>query len=267
MKRFLPALLMFLMVQAGCHEPEVVESEPKRPDDQITEAELESFLSIVDSLPERRLPALPQVIPPAPRWSSQRTLPVSELLKEEEKLLSGRQLIDRLAAHCPQSRFMKRALRREKMTIEQFLGLYVALGLSLCRDGIPMDRDLDQILARAKRAVADLRKDERPFSSLPEDEAYFVREQSGWIAVVQRSVLLKEVHPYNARLARNHRERLTAVLPAEFSENPFREFGTILDERGIPFQELPGQESDDNIPWSREQALVGTDSAGDGEGP
>jgi nucleoside-diphosphate-sugar epimerase len=57
------------------------------------------------------------------------------------------------------------------------------------------------------------------------------------------------------------------VTPEEFRRNPFLEFMTILDERGVPFQEPIGQENDDRIPWSRDQALVGSDAPGDAGAP
>src|SRR5262249_50389868 len=127
----------------GCSEPEEVQSEPKRADDRITTAELESFLSIIDALPERALPQIPPVMAAAPQWTRNRTLPVFELVKEEEKLRFDHESIEWLAAHCPQSRSLKRALQREKMTIRQFVGLYLALGAALSRHNVPVDRDLE----------------------------------------------------------------------------------------------------------------------------
>jgi hypothetical protein len=260
------AFALFLTIAGGCSEPEFVQPEPKRADDLLTEAEIDSFLSIVDSLPDQRLPPLPSVILPAPQWSRNRSLPVNELVKEEEKVLTDRQPIDWFIAHFPtQSRFLKRALRRERVTIEQFVGLYLALGISLSRDRLPADRDLDQILVRGKLAIAELKKDQRPFSALPEAQAYFLLEQAGWLAVVDRATRLKPVHPGNLLLVRQYGERLTALLPAEFSRNPMLEFATILDDRGVPFQEPAGQDTDDRISWSREHAIVGEVPAAEGE--
>ncbi len=255
----LAAIFCLAGVLSGCSEPEVIEAEPKRADDAITTGELESFLAIVDSLAEHRLPSMPTVMLPAPQWSRNRSLPVIELVKEDEKGRIERSSIDWLAAHCPQPRFLKRALRREKMTIEQFVGLYLALGISLSRDHVPADRDLEQILIRGKRAIAELKRDHQIFSSLAEDQAYFLQEESGWLAVVDRAARLKIVHPGNLALVRQHRERLAAVMPAEFMINPLQEFTTMLEDRGVPFQEPAGGESDDHIDWSRDQAIVGNE--------
>jgi hypothetical protein len=262
----LAAFGLVLTLACGCSEPEFVQPEPKRADDLLTEADVDSFLAIVDSLQDQALPKqIPSVILPAPQWSRNRTLPVNELVKEEEKILTDRQSIDWLIARFPQSRFLKRALRRERMTFEQFVGLYLALGISMSRDRLPADRDLDQILIRGKLAISELKKDQRPFSALPEDQAYFLHEQSGWLAVVDRATQLKPVHPGNLILVRQYRERLQAVMPPEFSQNPLQEFATILDDRGVPFQEPAGQETDDRIPWTREQAIVGTETVSEDE--
>jgi hypothetical protein len=260
------AFALALTFVGGCAEPEFVQPEPKRADDLLTRSEIESFLAIVDSLPDQKLPPVPTVILPAPQWSRNRTLPVNELVKEEEKMRTDRQSIDWFIAHLPaQSRFLKRALRRERMTIEQFVGLYLALGISLSRERLPPERDLEQILVRGKLAITELKKDQRPFSSLPEEQAYFLHEQSGWLAVVDRATRLKPVHPGNLLLVRQYGERLAAVMPAEFIRNPMLEFATILDDRGVPFQEPADQDTDDRIPWNREHALVGTDAAADSE--
>jgi hypothetical protein len=258
-------VLVFLL--AGCSEPEEVPSEPRRADDKITTGELDSFLSIMEVLPNKALPQIPSVMAAAPQWTNNRTLPVLELVKEEEKLRFDHGSIDWLAAHCPQSRALKRALQREKMTIRQFIGLYLALGAALSRDHVPADRDVEQILERGRLAIAQLKKDQRIFSSLPDDEAYFLREKSGWLAVVDRAARLKLVHPDNLALVAGHRDRLAAVMPEEFKSNPFLEFTTILDDRGVPFQEPLGRENDDHLSWSRDRALVGSDRPGEAEVP
>jgi hypothetical protein len=80
---------------------------------KFSSAELASFLSIVRSLPKRKSPPIPSIVPAVTQWSRNRTLPVNELVREEKKSRVERESIDWLAAHCPQSRFVIRALRRE----------------------------------------------------------------------------------------------------------------------------------------------------------
>ncbi|HLJ12593.1 MAG TPA: hypothetical protein VKU82_15470, partial [Planctomycetaceae bacterium] len=101
---FLAAVCCCLLSLTGCEEPEIVQLEPKRADDKLTSAEIESFLSIVDSLSDHKLPPMPQAVLPAPQWSRNRSLPISDLVKEEEKALIERGAIDWMSAHCSQSR-------------------------------------------------------------------------------------------------------------------------------------------------------------------
>ncbi|HEY3966499.1 MAG TPA: hypothetical protein VGM05_18195 [Planctomycetaceae bacterium] len=265
MRPFLIVILTGLSFFAsGCEDPEFVQPEPKRADDQLTQAEVDAFLSVINGLPGKRLPALPAVMLPAAQWSRNRTLPISDLVKEEEKMLRDRHSIDWFISHVPQSRFLKRALRKEHLTMEQFMGLYLALGISMSRDHLPADRDLAQVLVRGKRAIAALKKEEKKtLVDLPEEQAYFIQEQSGWLAVIDRAARLNPVHPQNVSLVRQNADRLGAVMPAEFTRNPLLEFATILDDRGVPFQEPPGHETDDHISWTRDRAIVGADSPGD----
>lgn len=259
----MPLPVLFLVVfflAAGCSEPEISDAPPKRADDRITSAELMSFLSIIQSLPEGKLSSMPVVFRPPPQWSRNRTLPVHELVKDEEKLLVEHRSIDWLAAHCPDSRFLKRALRREKMTLDQFVGLWLALGITASRAALADDRDLEEILLYGKIAVSGLKRDHRIFSVLGEDEAFVVQEEASWVTLTHRAETLKLVHPSNLKLVREHREELVAVLPSEFTRNPLEEFSSILDDRGIPFTEAVGGESDQKIPWSRANAIVGIDA-------
>src|SRR5437762_6062605 len=145
-------------------------------------------------------------------------------------------------------------------------GLYLALITAIYPDTVPAEREIEPILDPGKKAIAELKKDHRIFSTLPEDQAYFLQEQSGWVAVVDRARRVRPVHPANLALVRQHRERLAVGMPAEFLRNPFLEFTTILDERGVPFQEPLGEERDDHIVWSRDQALVG-DAAPEQDAP
>src|SRR5262245_44670555 len=115
----LPVLLAgCFAVAAGCGKVESVPDPPRRIDDPLTAADLNLLLAVVEALPEGKLPAIPPILLPAPQWSGKRTLPVYELLAEERRVLAERALVDWLAAHCPTSRPLRRALRRERLTLE-----------------------------------------------------------------------------------------------------------------------------------------------------
>ena len=86
-RRHLAGAVVVAILLAGCSEPEEVQSEPKRADDKITAAELESFLSMIDSLPEKALPQIPSVMAAAPQWTRNRTLPVFEYSRERGRFV------------------------------------------------------------------------------------------------------------------------------------------------------------------------------------
>jgi hypothetical protein len=247
------------LLSAGCGAPVISDAQPKRADDRITPSELKRFLAVVASLPDGQLPKFPPVLLPPPHWSGTRTLPVSELVKDEETQLIEHRTIDWLVAHCPESRFLKRALRRERMTLEQFIGLYVALGYSLSRSALPEDRELNSILKFGKQVVAVLRRDRRVFSTLTGDEAFVAQEEAGWITLTDRASQLTLVHPENLLLVLENHAELAKLFPPVFSRNQLEEFQSILDDRGIPFDEPSTAESDAHIPWSRSDAIVGSD--------
>jgi hypothetical protein len=251
-------LALVLTAAAGCEEPETAPEEPKRPVDKLAAADIESFLAIVDGLPDHELPAVPPVNLPAPQWGSSRTLPVNELVAEERKLLVERSSLDWLIEHWPPSRPLNRALRRERLTIPQLVGLYLTIGTALSRDSLPLDRDLEDILIHGNRALEELKKDKRMFSSLSEDSAFALQEQAAWLTIVDRATRLKEVPTENVALVHEYRDKLNAHFPEEFLRNPFAEFAKLIDDQGIPFQEPVG-ESDENISWSRATAIIGSD--------
>lgn len=244
---------------AGCSD-EIPFREVKRIDEKITPAELKSFLSIVDSLPDKKLPPFPSILPPAPQWAATRTLPVAELIHDEQKALLERSSIDWVSRHFTASKLLKRALRRERMTLDQFLGLTIVLGTTLSRGELSDDQDLDAILTRGRRIIAMLKKDQRIFSTLSEDGAYYTMEQAGWVTLVDRAQRLKLVSPENLALVGKHHERLRSLFPSEFLTNPLTGFSKILEDQGTPFEELATTGTDDHITWSREHALVGSEA-------
>lgn len=243
---------------AGCADEEFAAGDPRQIEDKISEKELESFLRVVEVLPEPKLAMFPAIFLAPPQWTTSRTLPVKDLVKEEETLLHERSTPTALIKHMPNSRFVQRILRHERMTDEQFVSLYVALGLAMSRAHIPAEFDFDATLARGNRALAALRKDGTIFSSLKEDVAYSVQESAAWISLMNRLQKLRQVPRENIELVAAHRQKLAALFPSEFARNPLGEFAKVLQDTGVPFDEPAGHDSDEFLPWSREQAVVGS---------
>jgi len=255
---FLTALV--LLVPSGCQRSPVQFREVKRIHEKVTEAEMQQFLRIVDSLPGKELPELPPVYRPLPNWRSERTLPVNELVNEEKKLLDEAWDVETLTRKLKRNRPLRRVLRREQLTLKQFAGLFLTIAAARSRSQLRDDQDLDQILSRGRSEIAELQKDDRPFSQLSREARFAVLRRAGWLTRVDRANRLKDVPPENVALVKKHAEQLDEILPAQFLENPLDSIADLLEERGMPFEELESSGRDDRITWGPEDdPLIGND--------
>lgn len=262
--RLLISLLLILAFSAGlagCSDEANGPGEVKKIDDPISETELRSFLSIIDSLPEKRMPPMQQVLLPPPNWTATRSLPVGELVQGERKLLEEHASVEYLAKHVSVSKTLERSLRREKMSPQQFVGLALALGMAVSRNELPDSEDLDKILSRGNLVLSVLEKDKRVFNTLSEESIYYVLEEAAWIPLVDRLRRLKKVPDENRDLVRRHVEELKRVLPDEFQRSPLQGLSKVLEEESLPFTDPGGVNPDDHIAWSHDAALLGTDPA------
>lgn len=255
-------LLLGIALLAGCEEPPLEYFEVKRIDEDATAEELEAFLQIAESLPDGKFAKMPSVFPPIPDWNRERTLPVRELVQEEQKTHAERWSSAWLSNHAPSSKRLERELRRLRMTREQFYGLYLLFGTTLCSSSIEDQKSLERALERGKEIVGRLSAEGRVYAALAEEDAYEVLQQARWVTLVERLKPLKLVTRPNRELVARHAERLRKVLPQEFHANPLVEFANLMDQNGIPFDEggLAGRDTD--LTWSPDSALIGTDDAG-----
>ena len=93
----LVSLVCSLAIAVGCAGDTLDYTETKRIDEKVTETELQTFLRIIDSLPEQKLSQMPSVFTPSSEWDQARTLPVNELVNEESNLIEERSSADFLA--------------------------------------------------------------------------------------------------------------------------------------------------------------------------
>ena len=92
--------LVALAFASGCADSKVELTEVKRIDEKVTEPELLMLLQIVAQLPNKTVPPMPPLFAPPPHWSADRTLPVDELVVEEQRLMEDRHSIEALAGRC-----------------------------------------------------------------------------------------------------------------------------------------------------------------------
>lgn len=244
--------------QTGCQPDAVHYREVKRVHEKVTEAEWQRYLRVVRHLPDKRVPALP-VFRPLPNWNPGRTLPVRELAKEERKLLERGWDVRWLADQLKRNRAVQRAVRREGLTVEQFVGLTLALGAALSRAQLRDNQNLEAVSTRGAAVIRELMQDERTFAQLSREERFSVLRKAGWLTRADRAERLLSVPPENLALVHAHAKQLAQIFPRAFLKNPLDDIADLLEERGMPFEELSPGESDETLSWNPDEAVIGHD--------
>lgn len=246
-------------VLSGCADPTLTFTEVKRLSEGITPSELRTFFEIVEHLPEQKLPPFPDLYLPLPDWNSERTLPISDLVDAEQLSLAERWGTQQLVDALPQSRRLDRWLLRKRMTREQFVGLTLAIGAAVSRSTVRENQNLAAIISKGESVVSKLRSRSEPFNTLSPEAMHNVLHEAAWITRHDRARRLLEVPEKNVKLVLEYSEELVKLFPDELTRNPFDDIADRLDEQGIPFEELPGNDSFDALSWDPEDAIVGRD--------
>lgn len=252
-------VLAAVTVLSGCADPTLTFTEVKRVSEGITPSELRTFFEIVEHLPEQRLPPFPDLYLPLPDWNSERTLPISDLVDAEQLSLAERWGTQELVDSLPQSRRLDRWLLRKRMTREQFIGLTLAIGAAVSRSTVRENQDLAVIISKGERVVSRLRSRSAPFNTLSPEAMHNVLHEAAWITRHDRARRLLSVPEKNVKLVLEYSDELVKLFPDELTRNPFDGIADRLDEQGIPFEELPGNDSFDTLSWDPEEAIVGRD--------
>ncbi len=255
----LSGIAAMIFFSSGCEKKTLGFTETKRIGEKISDKELNSFLRVIKSLPGKKLPRSPSVYAPPPRWNFARTLPVGELMYEERNLIAQRWKTKWQAEILPQSRALNRALKRQKMSKEQFVSLATAIGMALSRNQIREKQDLDAIRRTGTVAIAKLNANKKPFSEHSLDQQYDVLNNAVWLIRVDRVNHLLLVPPENIALAQKHQETLEKIFPKEYTANPLDGIADTLHEEGLPFQENQPARDDADIGWDRATAIIGHD--------
>lgn len=258
MSRTILSILSCLTL-AGCGATTIDFTEVKRIDERLTDAEMQSFLKIIDSLRDKKLPTMPESFVHPPEWNPSRTLPVGELVDDELLKLSQRWSEDWLAKHLEASRRLERALNKERMTRKQFVALATVIGTALSRSTLDRKTDFDQMIEKGEPIIANLREDDRPFSSLSPEGQYQLLQRAVWVTRVDRAKHLKLVPTENVDMVTRHQERLREVFPASYVQNPLDDIADVLEEQGLPFIEIEESGSDERIEWESARVIFGTD--------
>jgi hypothetical protein len=244
----------------GCSEESLEFTEVKRPSEKVTQEEYESFIRVIESLPEKRLSEFAPVLIPVPKWSKSRTLRINDLISEAQTEINDRWKVEWVSRQLKRKRSLQRILRQEKMTTEQFVGLILTIGIALNRNTIREDQDLNQIISSGDHVVRNLKTDKRLFHKLKQEGRHAVLRDAVWITRIDRAKRLLEVPPENMELVETHREALVKIFPDYFTNNPLDEFIDNLEEFGIPFENLYNSGFDEITQWDHLIPIMGHDT-------
>jgi hypothetical protein len=245
------------LLTGGCAEEEIHFTEIRKADEPVTPEEWQAFIRIVDAMPEPKLEPLTAAISPLPQWQDARTMPVYELAAEERRSLDTAWDPAQAARRFTGVRGLSRLLGRERMTVEQFTGIALAVGLAMRRAKLSEDFPWDDLLRRGERTLLAFDRDQRLFSSLPIDVRHRVLDEAVWLHRVDRAERLQKVPAENVALVTDHADWLAKSMPEVFRKHPFEDVVDLLEERGLPFVEMPETGRDDELDWNPADAIVG----------
>ncbi len=250
-------LMLGIFCQYGCREPDVTFFEVKRIDETLTINDLSLVVRILETFQPDQLEALPPIFAPIPDWESNRTLSIASLMREEQDKIVKLWDLDRLARRFEKSRHLQKTLTRERIRIDQFLGLVRCLGVSIASTKVNPAYDHRLNLKRSDDRIARLEKDNRPFANLSPDQQFEVEHLAHYISRKDRCEQLIQVPDANKVLIKEYEHALKPVLPENYFNNPILEVTDWQEEIGTPFQELTDKvASDATLTWSRENNQV-----------
>jgi len=247
--------VVLLLLIVGCGDEPPPFTEVKRPDQVITDSEWAAFERVVSALESPRLPSPQPAFPVPPNWPANRTLPIADLMEEEKLKLENGWSVERWSSLYTQNRLLARLLRREQMTVDQFSGMVLTLGLAAARKQLDPALNLTASLENGRPLVNRLRKDQRVFSSLPSVERFDILREAHWLTRIDRIEHLQMPPEGNLQLVEKHWDWLKKILPIEFLEDGAPQLIDRMAAEGIPFLETERTGLDAHIEWSPAEAI------------
>lgn len=252
-------ILATAMLFGGCADEQILFHEVKHPHERLKVSELNQYLRIVRALPDKKLPRLPDLFTPVPQWDSKRELSIKGLIKEEKKWLPNRWFSESVLAKLSNNRRLMNALKKENLSIEQFLGLTETIAMAASRTHFENIDELRVIVRTGKHELSQLALMEDVFSSFPVEEQYEIIRKAAWLSRLDRAQTLLNVPVENIALLRNHWDVLKPYLPEDALQDPLADIVDSLLVYGMPFEESPESGFDNKMIWSSddEAAFIG----------
>ena len=258
-----------VLAVSGCAEPQIAFREVQRLDDTLRESDIELLERIAGKLNGGRLPEMaPHFVSP-PNWASDRPASVATLAREELARVRTGTRLSVLSESLGREVRLAHLLKREKMTVDQYAGLVLAVGTASQRGRLDASQDLGEYVATGRRRLKSLADREESFASLTRQEQVNAVEQATWVTRVDRAERLARIPEENVTLARKVRSRLEKVLPRQFLVPPLAGINVPLLDAGVPFREGPETGFDSELFWSStdERAVIGGKSVAAEKGP
>lgn len=244
-----------LLLMVGCADEPSPFTETRLPDQVVQPEEWKAFARIVEALPDSKLLEMPAVYPALPNWIETRSLPVQELVTEEQKTLAESWNVDVVRKEFTMSKALKRLLEDERMSPDQFVGITLTIAAAMARAQLDEDYDFQDFFRTANEEVTVLQRDRRLYSAMAPDTRHQVLRDAMWLHRVDRMTRLSKVPSENVMLVREHQELLRQVMPKRFQRPPLEDVTDLLAERGLPFVEKAATGYDDHLQWSPADAL------------
>lgn len=248
---------------SGCAEPKIEFREIHRVDEVLSQTDLDRLYRIADFLHSKRLPELAPHFLAEPQWDENRPASIATLAGEEFARLEETIQLPVLIGSLKKNPRLDYALKREKLTRSQFVGLVLAVGMAIHRSRLDEARDLDEYLETGRIEIRDLKSRNESFATLPLDQRMSALEQATWITRVDRAERLKTVPDENVELVSNEFDKLRKIMPEEFLTDPLFGINDPLIDYGVPFREIGSTGFDAEISWRRDddEAIIDGESA------
>ncbi len=254
-RRSLSIAVCFLLV--GCAEEPSPFTETRKPDQVILPEEWAAFQRIIEALPASKLIEMPAINPPLPNWIETRSLPVNELVAEEQKALAEAWNLEVVLPRFEQTQALQRALDDERMSFEQFVGVTLTVSAAMLRAQLADDFDFEDFKRGINEDVVVLQRDRRLYSAMTPDARHQVLRDAISLHRLDRMERLSLVPPENVLLIREHKDFLAASMHPRYRKDPLDDVKDLLTELGLPFVEKSGSGSDDHLEWDPAEAIGG----------
>lgn len=247
--------MLFLV---GCAEEKIEFREIHQVDEVLSQSDLDRLYRIAEVLHDEKLPDLPSHFLNEPQWDQNRPASIATLAGEEFARLEATIQLPVFVASLRNNARLNFALKREKMTRAQFVGLVLSVGMAIHRSKLDVSRDLEEYLTVGRTEIQEVKQRNESYATLAIEERMNALEQATWITRVDRVERVSLVPDENVELVVAEYDKLRKIMPADFLVDPLQGINDPLIDFGVPFREIGTTGFDAEMSWrpEDERAIV-----------